>query len=59
MNSLPICDICQDKEKPSLSKIPGEGWRCDECIANKEHYDAFASDVKECAQKQPKPTAEC
>lgn len=59
MISLPICDICQDKDKPSLSRLPGESWLCDDCIANREHYDAFENDIKESSKKQPKSKVEC
>lgn len=47
MMELPICDICQDKEKPSLSKVPGDVWLCDECIESKAHYEEFSEDIKQ------------
>ena len=36
---LPICTMCQDDEKPSLTNTNVYGWMCDECIAEMEHYD--------------------
>lgn len=53
MIDLPVCDICQDKEKPSLSKAPGDVWLCDDCIANREHYEAFENDIRESKPASP------
>ena len=47
MIDLPVCNACQDPEKPSLSKIAGEGWLCDDCIADMEHYDKFSENFEE------------
>jgi hypothetical protein len=52
MMDLPVCNACQDEDKPSLSKIPGEGWLCDECIADIETYDQFSETFEENKRKK-------
>ena len=47
MKTLPICNGCQDESKSSLSKIRGEGWLCDDCIADNEHYDKHCEEYEE------------
>lgn len=43
----PICDICRESDKESLSKVNGEGWVCDDCAADLEFLDKTVSKCQE------------
>jgi hypothetical protein len=52
MKTLPICTICQDDEKPSLSKTKDYGWMCDDCISDMEHYEKNSEEHEERRRKR-------
>lgn len=48
----PLCSICRDSDKESLSKVKGEGWVCDDCSADLEHYDKHCEEYEERKRKR-------
>ena len=52
MKPLNICNICQDSDKDSLSKVKGEGWVCDDCAADLEFLDKTVSKCQERKSKR-------
>lgn len=48
----PLCHVCEDKKKPSLTRLPGKEWLCDDCAADLEFLDKTLNKCQERKNKR-------